>query len=70
MFVVDAFPIEAQQTYADVLEDNNNNNKTTKRKMANKNLESRNLIEYFALCGLDVKSGLESEPNEAYGILI
>lgn len=33
------------------------------------NLESRNLIDYFALCGLDVKSGLESEPTDSYGKL-
>lgn len=31
------------------------------------NLEAKNFIDYFALCGLDVKSGLESEPVDAYG---
>jgi hypothetical protein len=28
--------------------------------------ESKNLIDYFCVCGLDVKSGLESEPSELY----
>jgi hypothetical protein len=27
------------------------------------NFESKNLIDYFSLCGLDVKCGLESEHN-------
>ena len=27
----------------------------------------RNFIDYFAVCGLDVKMGLELEQNEAYG---
>lgn len=31
------------------------------------NLEAKNFIDYFALCGLDVKSGLESEQNDSYG---
>lgn len=34
-------------------------------------LEVKNFIDYFVVCGLDVKSGLEPEPNEAYyGILV
>lgn len=32
-------------------------------------IEHRNFIDYFAVCGLDVKSGLEPEPNEANGKL-
>jgi hypothetical protein len=31
--------------------------------------EHRNFIDYFSVCGLDVKSGLEPEPNEANGNL-
>lgn len=30
-------------------------------------IESRNLIDYFIVCGLHIKSGLE--PNEKYGEL-
>ncbi len=28
-------------------------------------IESNNLIDYFVVCGLNIKSGLE--PNESYG---
>jgi hypothetical protein len=28
--------------------------------------EFKNLIDYFVVCGLDIKSGLEPEPSEAY----
>lgn len=30
-------------------------------------IEVKNFIDYFVVCGLDIKSGLEPEPNEAYG---
>lgn len=31
------------------------------------NLQAKNLIDYFVVCGLDVNgSGLEPEPNEIY----
>jgi hypothetical protein len=30
------------------------------------NFDSKNLIDYFCICGLDIKSGLEPEPNETY----
>ena len=30
-------------------------------------LEAKNLIDYFSVCGLDIKSGLEPELNEVYG---
>ena len=30
-------------------------------------MEERNFIDYFAVCGLDVKTGLELESNEANG---
>jgi hypothetical protein len=29
-------------------------------------LEVKNFIDYFVICGLDIKNGLEPEPNEAY----
>jgi hypothetical protein len=30
------------------------------------NFDSKNLIDYFCVCGLDVNSGLEPEPNETF----
>ena len=29
--------------------------------------EVKNFVDYFSICGLDIKSGLEPELNEAYG---
>ena len=32
--------------------------------------EAKSFIDYFAVCGLDVKSGLEPDCSESYGIFI